>query len=175
MSSKGKSKSKRKATKSKINDSSIIPSNLQSLIDIPRQLDQEKIHLLGKHNSNLTETNDFLRSATIQNERETREITIYYNRELEIKDEIIKKLNYELSQRDNIHNHEREDLIRKYNNEISFGIFDEFKCTSPSDTRRRLLLGISFSLLLLPSSTSSSSSSVKEILFDCAVDFVADF
>lgn len=63
---------------------------------ISRQLDQEKIHFLAKRVEELLRSNGELRSSSSQNEKDTHDIVLYFQREMEIKDEIILRLNEEL-------------------------------------------------------------------------------
>ncbi|RYY84924.1 hypothetical protein EON63_08320 [archaeon] len=63
---------------------------------ISRQLDQEKIHFLSNRVEDLIRSNSELRSSATQNEKDTHDIVLYFQREMEIKDEIILRLNEEL-------------------------------------------------------------------------------
>jgi hypothetical protein len=63
---------------------------------ISRQLDQEKINFLTKRIEELLSSNNVLRTSSSQNERDTHDIVLYFQREMEMKDEIILKLNEEL-------------------------------------------------------------------------------
>lgn len=63
---------------------------------IARQLDQEKINFLALRIEELARSNNELRSGASQNEKDTHDIVLYFQRELEIKDDIILRLNEEL-------------------------------------------------------------------------------
>jgi chromosome segregation ATPase len=63
---------------------------------ISRQLDQEKINFLTKRIEELLKSNQELRAGAGQNEKDTHDIVLYFQREMEIKDDIILKLNEEL-------------------------------------------------------------------------------
>ncbi len=63
---------------------------------ISRQLDQEKINFLTKRIEELLKSNNELRSGASQNEKDTHDIVLYFQREMEIKDDIIMRLNEEL-------------------------------------------------------------------------------
>lgn len=72
--------------------SEIFPASFQ----ISRQLDQEKIHFLTNRIEDLLKSNNELRSSYGQNEKDTHDIVLYFQREMEIKDDIILRLNEEL-------------------------------------------------------------------------------
>jgi chromosome segregation ATPase len=63
---------------------------------ISRQLDQEKINFLTRRVDELVQSNNDLRLSSGQNEKDTHDIVIYFQREMEIKDDVILKLNEEL-------------------------------------------------------------------------------
>jgi chromosome segregation ATPase len=63
---------------------------------ISRQLDQEKINFLTRRVDELIQSNNDLRTSSGQNEKDTHDIVIYFQREMEIKDDVILKLNEEL-------------------------------------------------------------------------------
>lgn len=63
---------------------------------ISRQLDQEKINFLTKRIEELLKSNNELRTGATQNEKDTHDIVLYFQREMEIKDDIILRLNEEL-------------------------------------------------------------------------------
>lgn len=63
---------------------------------IARQLDQERIHFLTLRIEELLRSNNELRSGASQNEKDTHDIVLYFQREMEIKDDIILRLNEEL-------------------------------------------------------------------------------
>lgn len=63
---------------------------------IARQLDQERISFLTLRIEELSRSNNELRSGASQNEKDTHDIVLYFQREMEIKDDIILRLNEEL-------------------------------------------------------------------------------
>ncbi|KAJ1400932.1 hypothetical protein B484DRAFT_339101 [Ochromonadaceae sp. CCMP2298] len=63
---------------------------------ISRQLDQEKINFLAKRVDELINSNNELRTSSGQNEKDTHDIVLYFQREMEIKDDVILRLNEEL-------------------------------------------------------------------------------
>lgn len=63
---------------------------------ISRQLDQQKIDFLAQRVKELLQSNDQLRTGASQNEKDTYDIVKYFQREMEIKDDIILRLNEEL-------------------------------------------------------------------------------
>ena len=63
---------------------------------ISRQLDQEKINFLTNRVEQLLKSNKDLRGSSSQNERDTHDIVLYFQRETEMKDGIISRLNEEL-------------------------------------------------------------------------------
>ena len=63
---------------------------------ISRQLDQEKINFLTERVQDLLKSNNTLRAGASQNEKDTHDIVLYFQREMEIKDEIVLKLNEQL-------------------------------------------------------------------------------
>lgn len=73
-----------------------MPEKAPIAFQISRQLDQEKIHFLAARVEELLKSNSDLRSSASQNEKDTHDIVLYFQREMEIKDEIILRLNEEL-------------------------------------------------------------------------------
>ena len=67
---------------------------------ISRQLDQEKIEFLDKRINELLKSNNELRSSSNRNEKDTHDIVLYFQREIELKDEIIQRLNEDLVKRE---------------------------------------------------------------------------
>lgn len=67
---------------------------------ISRQLDQEKIDFLSKRVDELLASNGSLRTSASRNEKDTHDIVLYFQREMEMKDEIIGRLNEELVKRE---------------------------------------------------------------------------
>lgn len=85
---------------------------------IPRQLDQEKISILEKRIEELTTSNNELRNNAAKNERDTHDLVLYFQREIDVKDEIIARLNEELVRRDNQLKLEIEKMQKKFDEEI---------------------------------------------------------
>lgn len=69
-----------------------IPSSYK----IGRQLDNEKIQFLSSRISELIKSNKDLRQSSGQTEKDTHDIVLYFQREMEIKDDVILRLNEEL-------------------------------------------------------------------------------
>ena len=93
-------------------------------LHITRQLDLEKIEVLSERIEKLLKSNNTLRNGTSKNEKDSHEIALYFKREMEIKDEIIAKLNEELVKRDTQAKFETEKIKRKHDedlNELRFG------------------------------------------------------
>lgn len=63
---------------------------------ISRQLDQEKISFLTHRVEELIASNSKLRTSASQNEKDTHDIVLYFQREMEMKDDIVLRLNEEL-------------------------------------------------------------------------------
>eukprot|EP01035_Chromulina_nebulosa_P055969 gene55969-76720_t len=63
---------------------------------ISRQLDQERIQGLILRVQELVKSNNALRLSSGQNEKDTHDIVLYFQREMEIKDDVILRLNEEL-------------------------------------------------------------------------------
>eukprot|EP01041_Mallomonas_annulata_P003762 gene3762-7465_t len=85
---------------------------------ISRQMDQEKIDFLTKRIEELLGINNGLRTNAERNEKDTHDIVLYYQREMEMKDDIIARLNEELIKRENQMKSEAEKNKRKYDNEL---------------------------------------------------------
>ena len=60
---------------------------------VSRQLDQEKIDALSTRVESLLDSNNALRTSSTRNEKDTHDIVLYFQRELEMKDVLIHKLN----------------------------------------------------------------------------------
>jgi len=75
-----------------------IPNDLPvpTTFQISRQLDQEKINFLTKRIDELIKSNNKLRISSGQTEKDTHDIVLYFQREMEIKDDVILKLNEDL-------------------------------------------------------------------------------
>lgn len=86
---------------------------------ISRQLDQEKIGFLTKRIDDLLKSNSSLRSNSNKNEKDTHDIVLYFQREMEMKDEIIARLNEELVKRETQLKFEVEKLKKKYTSEMN--------------------------------------------------------
>ena len=67
---------------------------------ISRQLDQEKIEFLGSRVEQLIKSNSELRNSSSRNEKDTHDIVLYFQREIEMKDDIITRLNEDLVKRE---------------------------------------------------------------------------
>lgn len=92
---------------------------------ISRQLDQEKINFLTKRIEELLKSNNELRTGASQNEKDTHDIVLYFQREMEIKDDIILKLNEELVKCQTQLKFEVEKIRKAFEQEIN-----ELKTTS---------------------------------------------
>lgn len=93
-------------------------------LHITRQLDLEKIEVLSERIEKLLKSNNTLRNGTSKNEKDSHEIALYFKREMEIKDEIIARLNEELVKRDTQLKFETEKVKHKYDgdlDELRFG------------------------------------------------------
>jgi hypothetical protein len=86
----------------------------QASFQISRQLDQEKISFLSKRIDELLKSNNDLRANASRNEKDTHDIVLYFQREMEMKDEIIAKLNEELVKRETQLKFELEKLKKKF-------------------------------------------------------------
>ena len=86
---------------------------------IPRQLDQEKIILLGKRVEDLIKSNNTLRASSSKNEKDTHDIVLYFQREMEMKDEIISRLNEELVKRETQLKYEVDKLQKKFDHDLT--------------------------------------------------------
>ena len=86
---------------------------------ITRQLDQEKINFLTKRIDELLKSNNDLRTSASRNEKDTHDIVLYFQREMEMKDEIIAKLNEELVKRETQLKFELEKLKKKFDTEMA--------------------------------------------------------
>lgn len=85
---------------------------------ISRQLDQEKIAFLTDRISDLVKSNNKLRASSGQNEKDTHDIVLYFQREMEIKDDIILRLNEELVKCQTQLKFEVEKVRRQFEQEI---------------------------------------------------------
>jgi hypothetical protein len=103
-------KDKDKDDKEKEKDKGITQASFQ----ISRQLDQEKISFLTKRIDELLKSNNDLRGNASRNEKDTHDIVLYFQREMEMKDEIIAKLNEELVKRETQLKFELEKLKKKF-------------------------------------------------------------
>lgn len=88
-------------------------------LHIARQLDQEKIDVLSDRIEKLLKSNGILRNGTSKNEKDSHEIALYFKREMEVKDEIIAKLNEELIKRDTQLKFEAEKIKSKFDGDLS--------------------------------------------------------
>ena len=85
---------------------------------IGRQLDQEKIDVLSKRVEGLIDSNTGLRTSAERNEKDTHDIVIYFQREMEMKDDIIGRLNEELVKKEGQIRAEADRLKEKYETEM---------------------------------------------------------
>jgi hypothetical protein len=85
---------------------------------IGRQLDQEKIDVLSKRVEGLIDSNTGLRTSAERNEKDTHDIVIYFQREMEMKDDIIGRLNEELVKKEGQIRAEADRLKDKYETEM---------------------------------------------------------
>mmetsp|Transcript_2044 Transcript_2044/g.2009 ORF Transcript_2044/g.2009 Transcript_2044/m.2009 type:complete len:531 (-) Transcript_2044:42-1634(-) len=85
---------------------------------IGRQLDQEKIDVLSKRVETLISSNNGLRMSAERNEKDTHDIVLYFQREMEMKDDIIGRLNEELVKKEGMIRAEADRLKEKYENEM---------------------------------------------------------
>ena len=81
---------------------------------ISRQLDQERLDFLAKRVEELLGSNNVLRSSSSRNEKDTHDIVLYFQREMEMKDDIIARLNEELVKRETQLKFEVEKIKRKF-------------------------------------------------------------
>lgn len=86
---------------------------------IARQLDHEKIDALSDRIEKLLKSNNTLRNGTSKNEKDSHEIALYFKREMEIKDEIIARLNEELIKRDTQLKFEAEKIKSKFDGDLA--------------------------------------------------------
>jgi uncharacterized integral membrane protein len=113
----------------RVNDKVVPPASFH----LSRQLDQERIDYLTKRVDELLTSNNSLRSSSSKNgkrfihicvilfiidiiiiEKDTHDIVLYFQREVEMKDDIINKLNEELVKRETQFKFEQERLKKKY-------------------------------------------------------------
>jgi hypothetical protein len=86
---------------------------------ISRQLDQEKINFLAKRVDELINSNNSLRTSSGQNEKDTHDIVLYFQREMEIKDDVILRLNEELVKCQTQLKFEVERVRKSFEDELS--------------------------------------------------------
>lgn len=99
---------------SKLADDKVVKS-----LHIARQLDHEKIDALGNRIDKLLKSNLTLRDEGLKNEEDSHEIGLYFKREMEIKDEIIARLNEELIKRDTQLKFEAEKIRSKFDGNLN--------------------------------------------------------
>lgn len=85
---------------------------------ISRQLDQERIDNLSQRVHDLVTSNNQLRASSNRNERDTHDIVLFFQREMEMKDEIITRLNEELVKRETQLKFEVEKMKKKFDNDL---------------------------------------------------------
>ena len=66
---------------------------------ISRQLDRDQIDNLTTRVAELIKNNNELRGSSSRSEKDTHDIVLYFQREVEMKDDIISRLNEELVKR----------------------------------------------------------------------------
>jgi hypothetical protein len=84
---------------------------------ISRQLDQERLDFLGKRIEDLLGSNNELRTSSSRNEKDTHDIVLYFQREMEMKDDIIARLNEELIKRETQLKFEVEKTKKRFDDE----------------------------------------------------------
>ena len=92
-------------------------SNAPQAFKISRQLDQERIDFLAKRIEELLGSNNELRASSSRNEKDTHDIVLYFQREMEMKDDIITRLNEELVKRETQLKFEVEKIKKKFDEE----------------------------------------------------------
>lgn len=92
-------------------------SNAPQAYKISRQLDQERIDFLAKRVEELLGGNNELRATSSRNEKDTHDIVLYFQREMEMKDDIINRLNEELVKRETQLKFEVEKMKKKFDEE----------------------------------------------------------
>jgi len=85
---------------------------------ISRQLDQERIDNLSHRVHDLVTSNNQLRSSSNRNERDTHDIVLFFQREMEMKDEIITRLNEELVKRETQLKFEVEKMKKRFDTDL---------------------------------------------------------
>jgi hypothetical protein len=91
--------------------------NAPKAYKISRQLDQERIDFLAKRIEELLKGNNELRASSSRNEKDTHDIVLYFQREMEMKDDIIARLNEELIKRETQLKYEVEKMRTKFDEE----------------------------------------------------------
>lgn len=86
---------------------------------ISRQLDQEKIDFLSTRINEILSSNTELRQSSSRNEKDTHDIVLYFQREMEMKDDIIGRLNEELVKRETQLKFEVERMKKKFEAELT--------------------------------------------------------
>lgn len=92
-------------------------TNAPQAYKISRQLDQERIDFLAKRIEELLGSNNELRTTSSRNEKDTHDIVLYFQREMEMKDDIITRLNEELVKRETQLKFEVEKMKKKFDEE----------------------------------------------------------
>jgi hypothetical protein len=92
-------------------------TNAPQAYKIGRQLDQERIDFLAKRVEELLGGNNELRASSSRNEKDTHDIVLYFQREMEMKDDIITRLNEELVKRETQLKFEVEKMKKKFDEE----------------------------------------------------------
>ena len=92
-------------------------TNAPQAYKISRQLDQERIDFLAKRVEELLGSNNELRTSSSRNEKDTHDIVLYFQREMEMKDDIITRLNEELVKRETQLKFEVDKMKKKFDEE----------------------------------------------------------
>lgn len=103
---------------------------------IGRQLDQEKIDVLTKRVEELVGSNTVLRANADRNGKDTHDIVLYFQREMEVKDDIIARLNEEMVKKESQLRNEVDKVRRALN--VEFAEYKKESMSTIEDLRSRL-------------------------------------
>ncbi|CAM9150547.1 unnamed protein product, partial [Ectocarpus fasciculatus] len=101
-----------------------------------RQLDQEKIDILTKRVDELVASNTLLRSNADRNGKDTHDIVLYFQREMEVKDDLISKLNEEMVKKESQLRNEVDKVKRSIG--VEFAEYKKESTATIEDLRSRL-------------------------------------
>jgi hypothetical protein len=87
-------------------------------IYVSRQLDQEKIDILTDRIEKLLKSNNILRNGATKAEKDAHDVAMYFKHEMEVKDEIIARLNEELVKRDAQLKQDIDKLKKKFDSDM---------------------------------------------------------